>query len=304
MAVAPPRPKMPPLNALKAFEAAARLSSFAAAADELCVTPAAVAQQIKSLEAWTGKKLFKRSAKGVHLTPLGATVLPGFIGAFDALAASVQAMRSLANPHEVRIAATPSIAQLWISPRLPSLRAAIPDLTLSITAMETPPNLAREPFDLAIFYCPGPTSPEGSVIGPDNIFPVCAPDVAASLKTVEDLAGLTFLNNSAWKTDWETWLSAAAPEKNLLKTGPEFSLYSLALEECKNGAGVLIGHDHLVQSELDRGTLVAPFSETVRLPLWLTLQPAAPLKAETPLRQAVEFLLAGASASAHGLPDQ
>jgi DNA-binding transcriptional LysR family regulator len=291
MAVAPPRPKMPPLNALKAFEAAARLNSFSAAADELCVTPAAVAQQIKSLETWTGKKLFKRNAKGVQLTPLGATVLPGFIAAFDTMASSVQTLRATANPHEIRIAATPSISQLWISPRLPGLRATIPDLSLSLTAMEEPPNLAREPFDLSIFFSSKEDDCGNEIfIGSDTIYPVCSPETALKLRTLEDLASATFLYDTTWKSDWETWLSHISEGKRLLKSGPEFSLYSLALQECRNGAGVLIGHDLLVRQELKTGNLVAPFPEKVVLQKKLTIKTLHQLDADSPLGTVVEYL--------------
>ncbi|WP_306148565.1 MULTISPECIES: LysR substrate-binding domain-containing protein [unclassified Roseibium] len=291
MAVAPPRPKMPPLNALKAFEAAARLNSFSAAADELCVTPAAVAQQIKSLETWTGKKLFKRNAKGVQLTPLGATVLPGFIAAFDTMASSVQTLRATANPLDIRIAATPSISQLWISPLLPCLRATIPDLSLSLTAMEEPPNLAREPFDLAIFFSSASDDCSNEIlIGSDTIYPVCSPETAQKLRTLDDLASTTFLYDTAWKSDWETWLSHISEGKRLLKSGPEFSLYALALQECKNGAGVLIGHDLLVRQELKTGNLVAPFPATVALPKKLIIKTLHQLDPNSPLGTVVEFL--------------
>ncbi|WP_247653684.1 LysR family transcriptional regulator [Labrenzia sp. PHM005] len=292
MPVAPPRPKMPPLNALRAFEAAARLNSFAAAADELCVTPAAVAQQIKSLEEWTGKKLFKRHAKGVHLTPLGANVLPGFMAAFDAMAASVQTLRSLANPQDIRIAATPSIAQLWISPRLPSLRTALPQMSVSITAMEAPPNLAREPFDLAIFFRPQDYIENDIIAAPDIIFPVCAPEVAQDLKAPGSLTAQTLLFDTTWKSDWETWLDKAAPGQNLLKSGPEYSLYSLALEECKNGAGILIGHETLVRPLLESGQLVAPFQTEVTLPSALTIRSMKPFQDGSPLKQVTDFLVA------------
>ena len=120
MTVSPPRPKGPPLNALRAFEAAARRGSFSAAADELCVTPGAVAQQVKSLEAWAGARLFLRHAQGVELTALGLDVLPGFVAAFDRLGEAAQALRSQAAPDTIGIAALPSIAQLWLSPRLPA----------------------------------------------------------------------------------------------------------------------------------------------------------------------------------------
>ena len=292
MAVAPPRPKMPPLNALKAFEAAARLTSFSAAADELCVTPAAVAQQIKSLETWTGKKLFKRNAKGVELTPLGAQVLPGFMAAFDALAVTVQTLRTTANPQDIRIAATPSIAQLWVAPRLPALRAAMPEMSVSITAMEAPPNLAREPFDLAIFFQIKDTIGSDIIAAPDIIFPVCAPEIAKDLKAPGDLTAQSMLFDTTWKSDWETWLVEAAPGQNLLKSGPEYSLYSLALEECKNGAGVLIGHETLVCPLLESGQLVAPFKAKVALPSALTVHSLKPLQDGSPLKQVADFLVA------------
>ncbi|MEP4770555.1 MAG: LysR substrate-binding domain-containing protein [Roseibium sp.] len=290
MPVSPPRPKMPPLNSLRAFEAAARLNGISAAADELCVTPAAVAQQIKSLEIWAGEKLFKRNAQGVELTTLGANILADFNTAFDALAAAVQKLRVSANPHEIRIAAMPSIAQLWVSPRLPAIRNEMPNVSISVTAMEQPPNLLREPFDLAIFYEENTAVSDAIIIGRDTIYPVCSPDIAARLNTIDDLKNETFLHDTAWKNDWETWLSVASPDQNLTKSGPEFSLYSLALEECKNGAGILIGHDALVQPQLNAGTLVAPFKIKVDLPMCLTIRPLGPFESNSSLEVIVSML--------------
>ncbi|MEP3047436.1 MAG: LysR substrate-binding domain-containing protein [Roseibium sp.] len=290
MPVSPPRPKMPPLNSLRAFEAAARLNGISAAADELCVTPAAVAQQIKSLEEWTGEKLFKRNAQGVELSPLGAKTVSDFSAAFDALSAAVQKLRMSANPYEIRIAAMPSVAQLWVSPRLPDIRHAMPDVSISVTAMEHPPNLLREPFDLAIFYEENTATSDAIVIGRDTIFPVCSPDIAARLNTIEDLKNEIFLHDTAWKNDWKTWLSGASPDQILTKSGPEFSLYSLALEECKNGAGVLIGHEALVQPLLETETLVAPIKIKVDLPISLVIHAAKPLHESSPLEKVVNML--------------
>ena len=111
MSISPPRPKGPPLNALRSFEAAARHGSFTVAAAELCVTPGAVAQQVKSLEAWSSAKLFKRKAHGIELTALGSSLLPEFAQAFDGLGAAIQSLRSQAMPEQIRIAALPSVAQ-------------------------------------------------------------------------------------------------------------------------------------------------------------------------------------------------
>ncbi len=294
MAVSPPRPKMPQLNALRAFEASARLNSISAAAAELFVTPAAVAQQIKSLESWAGEKLFKRNAQGVELTPLGSSVMADFTDAFDHLGAAVQKLRTSAAPLEVRIAALPSIAQLWVSPKLPEIREAMPQVLISVSALEQRPNLVREPFDLAIFYEDQSVENVAATVGCDMIYPVCSPAIAARLKSVNDLAGEVFLHDSTWKNDWKTWLSVASPGQNLNKSGPEFSLYSLALEECKNGAGVLIGHEALVRAQIDSGQLVEPYAIKVALPRNLAFSTLKPLDENPVLAKVVAMLKQGA----------
>ena len=194
MSVTPPRPKGPPLNALRAFEAAARLSSFSRAADELCVTPGAVAQQVKALEDWAGARLFNRHAQGVRLTPPGRAVAPSLGKAFDRLADAAHLLRRTTAPDDIRIAALPSVAQLWLSPRLPAIRRSSPGLSISVTAMERPPNLMREPFDLSIFFDASPAggqtkATETLVLATDRLFPVCAPEIAARLAAPRDLGG-------------------------------------------------------------------------------------------------------------------
>ncbi len=274
MAIAPPRPKGPALNSLRAFEAAARRGSFTAAAEELSVTPGAVAQHVKSLEAWAGGRLFIRRAQGVELTTVGSNVLPGFVTAFDSLGEAVQTLRSQAAPDEVRIAALPSIAQLWLSPRLPAIRDKVPDVTISITAAEIPPNLKREPFDLSLFFESGPAPEQAVEICRDVIFPVCAPVMAARLKTHGDLADVTCLHDAAWANDWDRWMDAAGVTPRIETRGPVFSLYSLAVEEARNGAGILIGHEPLVAAHLATGALVAPFSTRVTLDSSLVIRAA------------------------------
>lgn len=291
MPVSPPRPKMPHLNALRAFESAARLGSFSFAANELFVTPGAVAQHVKSLEAWVGKKLFKRNAQGIELTPLGAGVLDDFIKAFDQIGEAVQKLRTTAAPREVRIAALPSVAQLWLSPRLPAIRAAMPELSISVTALENPPNMLREPFDLAIFFESSNTAKNSIIVGRDAIFPVCSPAIARRLKALPDLAGEDFLHDTAWHDDWKTWLSKIAPKEKLNKSGPAFSLYSLAIEECKNGAGILMGHEHLVRRQLEAGSLVKAFSQKVFLKRYLSIKTAKPVVPKSFLDIVVKKLL-------------
>ena len=281
MSIAPPRPKGPPLNALRAFEAASRLNSFSRAADELCVTPGAVAQHVKALEEWAGAPLFDRHAQGVRLTSLGRAVAPGLGTAFDSLADTAHLLRRIAAPDEIRIAALPSVAQLWLSPRLPAIRHASPGLSISVTAMERPPNLMREPFDLSIFFGARQTGgAKALVLAEDSLFPVCAPEIAERLATPHDLSRETLLHDASWRDDWAIWL-AAEKLGGIAASGPAYSLYSLAVEEAIHGAGILIGHAPLVAPALASGALVAPFARRISTTAALVATLREPAPAES-----------------------
>lgn len=260
MAVAPPRPKGPPLNALRAFETAARLGSFSLAAEELCVTAGAIAQQVKSLEAWIGCDLFERKAQGVQLSSVGRKVVWDFTAAFDQLGHAVQNLRNNAVPTDIRIAALPAVAQLWLSPKLPGLREKLPEISISITALESPPNLMREPYDIAVFYCEDTETADKVVVDADRIYPVCAPHLKRGIQKVSDLVEIPCLIDAVWDRDWEIWLTDVK-ERSLIDklNGPVFSLYSLAVQEAVNGAGVLMGHHNLVKPFLEQGKLVKVF---------------------------------------------
>lgn len=260
MPVSPPRPKGPPLNALRAFEAAARLGGFALAAEELCVTPGAVSQHIKALEGWAGTPLFERRSHGVRLTAAGAALAPEFTAAFDRLGEAVRALQGQGPERSVHIAALPSLAQLWLSPRLPGLRRAFPGVRFSVTALERPPNLMREMFDWSLFIETPVGGPGEYVLEADEVFPVCAPDLAATLAEPADLLAHDLLTDESWSDDWSLWADAAGLPVSPAPEGHRFSLFALALEEARSGAGVLIGHGCLVRDALADGSLVAPFS--------------------------------------------
>lgn len=253
---------MPPLNALKAFEAAARHESFAHAAAELSVTPAAVSQQIKQLEAWLGSPLFKRRAHGLQLTDAGRAALPSLTSAFDALGGAVHELRAYAPRDQIVIAALPAIAQLWLAPRLPRLRSAFPNFRPSIHAIEEPPDFRREPFDLAIFLTGG--GHHGITVCEDVIFPVCAPQLATEIATPADIVRLPLLRDTSWARDWSLWLAAAGMKDASPQGGAAFSLYSLAVQAAIDGAGVLMAHEALVAEPLAAGLLVAPLERRAK----------------------------------------
>lgn len=259
------------MNALRAFEAAARLGGFSRAAQELCVTPGAVAQQVKQLEDWAEAALFERRAQGVILTEAGRCVLPVLEKAFDGLGEAVSLLRQAANPSRVHIAALPAVAQLWLSPRLPGLRGAFPELEISVSALEQPPNLRRDSYDIALFVS---EDGEGELLAEDVIRPACAPDMAARLRTIEDLHQLPCLIDSAWSGDWERWFGAVGLSPRAFHAGPSFSLYALAVQEAVSGAGVLMGHDWLIAPLVARGELIWPFEDAVATGMSLRLEKA------------------------------
>ncbi|WP_103258775.1 LysR family transcriptional regulator [Tabrizicola aquatica] len=287
MPVAPPPLTRLPLNALRAFEAAARTGAFTLAAAELGVTPGAVTAHVKALEERLGAALFERQARGVRLTALGLAAVEELTGAFDALAGAEARLRALALPREVHIATLPAIAQLWLSPRLPALRAAAPEISVSITALEAPPNLKRSLHDLSLF----PAESGGRLVAEDEIFPVCSPALAARLERVEDLGSVPCLSDTAWDRDWEVWLAAVGAK--VAVRGPAFSLYALAVEEAVNGAGVLMGHGPLVAGHLARGVLVAPFAQRVPIGQGLRLWSARPMPKGSAAARVAEFLAYG-----------
>jgi DNA-binding transcriptional LysR family regulator len=284
MPVAPPPAHRLPLTALRAFETAARMGSFTLAAAELGVTPGAVTAHVKTLEETLGAALFERQAKGVRLTALGAAAAQQFTEAFDALAQAEARLRALAAPQQVHIATLPAIAQLWLSPRLPALRAAAPEIVVSITAMEAPPNLKRSTHDLSLF----PATTGGRLVARDELFPVCAPALAERLTRVADLAQVPCLSDSAWSTDWDIWLASVG--ERIAVRGPVFSLYALAVEEAVNGAGVLIGHGPLVAGHLARGALIAPFPQRVSLDAGFRLWWARPVARGGAVARVAAFL--------------
>lgn len=255
MSVAPRRPKGPPLNAMRAFEAAARHKSYVAAAEELSVTPGAISQHVKTLEAWAETPLFHRNAQGVELSQSGRALVAEFTTAFDALAHAARALRDL-NPNiGVHIATLPSIAQLWLPKRLARIRKRFPQITISVTAMETSPNLSREMYDLTLFVGPPDRSTNRIYLGEDKIVPVCAPGLVRLFKH-KGFEGITLLHDQTWASDWRLWSDVSGVHISDPQAGPEFSLYSLAVEEAKAGAGALMGHLCLIRDQIADGSLV------------------------------------------------
>lgn len=288
MPIAPDRPRGPPLNALRAFEAAARHESFVLAGAELNVTPGAISQHVRTLEDWAGARLFERRNNRVTLTRTGRDLAPVFVEAFDGIGKAVTALRALRPGREVHIAALPSIAQLWLPYRLASVRAKLPELRLSVTALERPPNLDRELFDLSLFLEGEPGS--GTVLARDRLYPVCAPTVGARVERPEDLWGETRLLDQRWEDDWDRWAGALGVALPSAAKVARYSLYSLALEEARAGAGVLMGHACLVEQAIADGSLVRAWPGEAESGQVLVLRCAATSAARPEVARTVELL--------------
>lgn len=259
MAAQPPRPKLPPLTALRAFEAAGRLGGFTPAARELGVTPGAVTAHLKTLESALGVQLFERRHKGVALTELGARVLPDFTRAFRQIDAAVQRLEIEAAPGLVRIATTADLAQLWLSPRLPRLRRA--GLQVVPVPVESP-EAARGLADLALFAQAG----EGM---PAPLIAVAAPGMVSGGPRNLDPAEALVLAGPLG--DWALWAPVAGIS-GFAPRGPVHGSAALALEEAANGAGVLVIARPLAEAALGQGRVVDPYGISaesgLRLALW------------------------------------
>ncbi len=296
MSLKSPRPRLPKMNALRAFEAAARHERFTGAAEELGVTPGAIAQQVKSLEAWFGQDLFHRHKRGVSLTDPARIALPELIAAFDAFGGAVRSMNNLMHSQKISIAALPAIAQLWLTPRMPKFSAAFPEMQVSISALEEAPNLNRELFDIALFFEEG--SGEGIPLGQDKLMPVCNPSLLEGAEPVTspaDLARLPLLHDAVWKGDWARWLQVAKVRGVDPNQGPAYSLYSMALQAAIDGAGVLIGHSLLIEDMLADGRLVTPFEGLALSGHYLTLQLPPGDRRDGHLEQVINWFRAEAS---------
>lgn len=243
---------MPPLTALRAFEAAGRLGGFAPAAQELGVTPGAVTAHLKTLESLLGAALFERHHKGVTLTELGARVLPDFTAAFGALTAAVRQLETEAAPDIVRIATTPDLALLWLSPRLPALRAQ----GVRIVPVMAPNAMAvAGRADLGVFVetvAEGDGNPLVAVAAPGFV------PSGASPRGIRADQCLRLTGAMSAEDDWAAWLSAAG--FGLEPGGAVHEQTALALEEAAHGAGILVILLPLAEGALKAGRLVEPFA--------------------------------------------
>jgi LysR family glycine cleavage system transcriptional activator len=260
------RRRLPPLNALRAFEAAGRHLNFSRAADELSVTPGAVSQQIQNLEDYVGASLFKRTPRGLLLTDSAQTALPALREAFDRLSEAASLLTAAVDGRRLTLTAAPSFAAKWLVPRLGRFEAAHPQVDVWLSADMDLVDFAAGEIDLAIRYGAGPyPGLEAVRLMQETVIPVIAPELLASnpLNEPRDLARHVLLHDGSPDADdscpdWSMWLAARAVKGVDGTRGPRFNQSSLVIEAAVGGRGVALAKRTLAQDDLDAGRLVVP----------------------------------------------
>ena len=263
---------MPALNGLRAFEVSARHLSFSKAAEELHVTPAAISQQVRSLEQQLDIVLFHRLVRALELTEAGQAALPHLSEGFDRLQTGIDAMHLAQHVDFLTVSVAPSIGARWLVPRLERLRIAHPEFDIRIDAKDTLANFNNDGVDMAIRYGLGDYRPHVTeCMLAANAFPVCSPTLlsdGATLTCPENLADFTLLHSS-WTDEsnsvpaWRMWLKAAGATNVNPELGPRFGSDNMLVEAALAGQGVALVNHAVVARELDNGQLVRPFPPAV-----------------------------------------
>ena len=263
-----PTDRLPPLIALRVFEAAARRLSFRKAAEELFVTPGAVSQQIRLLEEHVGTPLFTREGRRVALTDAGQAALPALRAGFANLTEAARLMRQPQRRSRVTVSVAPSFAAKWLLPRLEGFTAQHPEIDVWVSADMTPVDFATTDVDLAVRYGSGRyESLVSEKLLEEAVLPVCSPVLmeAAPIRSPADLVHHTLLHDSSSDLDdscpdWSMWLKAQGVIGIDPVRGPRFNQSSMVIEAAVAGRGVALAKRAIAEADLAAGRLVAPFA--------------------------------------------
>jgi LysR family glycine cleavage system transcriptional activator len=258
--------RLPPLNALRVFDAAARHLSFTKAAEELFVTQAAVSHQIKSLEDFLGLKLFRRRNRSLLLTEEGQSYFLDIKEIFLSLAEATRKLQSRSAKGALTVSLLPSFAIQWLVPRLSSFNTAWPGIDVLIQAVDREEDKLADDVDVAIFYGRG-NWPGLKVekLYVEYLLPVCAPSLlsgAHPLKTPADLIHHTLLHDAS-RRDWQAYTRQLGLTHINVQQGPIFSHSAMVLQAAIHGQGVALANNVMAQTEIEAGRLACPFNEVL-----------------------------------------
>lgn len=255
--------RLPPLNALRAFEAAARCGNFTRAAQELFVTQGAISRHIATLEEWLGVKLFDRGRKGISLSSAGQTYFASMRVALDHIEHGTRQLLQSPDESLLRIKLPPTFAIRWLIPRLSRFHALHPKIDVQITTSHKPTDFDRDDVDVSIHSEPHPpTGPGYRLLFRETLVPVCAPGLLERdppLKKPADLARHALLYSLNRPRDWSTWLAAAGVRGVDGNRGLKFENAGMAYQAAAEQLGVMVAVLPFVQDDLASGRLVTPF---------------------------------------------
>lgn len=252
------------LKAVQAFEAAARLSSFALAADELFVTPSAISHQIKLLEEQFAVALFHRVHRAVVLTDAGRRYAEEVSAAFARIDVATRELGRTAKSDILTVHSAPSFATQWLMPRLARFSSLNPDVDVRLNASTDPANLLAETVDIDIRYGMRRLQPAGTMVltlPPETIVPLCAPALMKGehpIRSTDDLRHHTLIHSEVCLVGWRDWMRQHRKVKLDISRGLRFDRSFMAISAAVDGLGVCLESLLLAQRELDAGRLVAP----------------------------------------------
>jgi LysR family transcriptional regulator, glycine cleavage system transcriptional activator len=255
--------RLPPLNALRAFEAAGRLGSLTAAAEELHVTHGAVSKAVAQLEAWLGVMLFDRPGRKIRLSAAGRLYQEAVARALDGLDEATRRCTEAGRPRTLVVNALPTFAMRWLLPRLPPFHRAHPGIELRLVTSDAPIALLGGNFDVAIRR--GPETWPGYATTPflaEREIPMLSPKLLERLPlaTAGDLSRHTLLHAETRPGAWRRWLGAAGAEALVPAGNQHFDHFYLALQAAVDGLGVALGPLPVISDEIEAGRLIAPLA--------------------------------------------
>ena len=257
---------LPPMSALRAFEAAARTGSLTRAAEALHVTHGAISHQIKALEADLGVRLVERAGRGMRLTDEGERLAGRVRAALTDLSDAIREVSERANPRQLRVSVMPSFAARWLLPRIGSFMAAHPQVDLDVRASASLADFRRDDVDIAIRYGSG-NYPGLTVehLMDDIYFPVCSPNIGGGPPArPADLARYVLLRSDY--ESWQPWFAAAGLDWPQPTRGPIFNDDSHVIQAAIEGRGIALARTSLIGNDLANGVLVRLFQATVTAP--------------------------------------
>lgn len=256
--------RLPPLNALRSFEAAARFESFNKAAGQLHVTPSAVSHQIRTLEEFLGVELFRRGARAVRLTEAGRGFLPPVRDALEQIATAADHLMRQPDSTTLVVSAAPSFAVGWLVPRLTEFHAAHPEIEVRLDTSIELVDFRVSDVDVCVRYTANPQFEglQAHLLFREDLVPVCSPRLLRGergLRRPADLAAVTLLHSFTRTGQWRAWLAAAGVDDVPSDQGPRFPDDVVAVEAAASGLGVALANRAVVARQLAEGRVVAPF---------------------------------------------